>query len=92
MSDPHDAGPSDAYARAEAALDALLARYARRIQQKRRAAPTDSEATEQMLAERRELLADKHRMEEMSEEQLVQVAAIYEARNENWDSDVPDGK
>ncbi|WP_425824609.1 hypothetical protein [Streptomyces fractus] len=90
MDDAHEAGLSDPQTRAQTALDALLQRYAARIMAKRRAGLDDTEEMSRLVEERQALVADKEGMLEMSDEQLVQVAAVYEARIETWDSDAPD--
>jgi hypothetical protein len=96
MMDPMDEAPgADLPAppeRAEAALDSLLARYEARIQQHRRAAAPDTERLEQLVSERQELLTDLDLLPELSDEQLLQVAAIYETRNDSLDSAQPDAQ
>ncbi|MFI0239869.1 hypothetical protein [Streptomyces sp. NPDC016845] len=78
--------------RAESALDSLLARYAQRIERQRDAAAPDPERLAQLVAEREELLTDKDLLRGLSEEQLVQVTAIYETRNDSLDSPQPDAR
>ncbi|MEV1021350.1 hypothetical protein [Streptomyces sp. NPDC050264] len=78
--------------RAEDALDSLLARYEARIQQHRRAAAPDTERHDQLIAERQELLTDKSLLSGLTDEQLVQVTAIYETRNDALDSSQPDAQ
>ncbi|MET9496223.1 hypothetical protein [Streptomyces sp. NPDC006552] len=86
---PEPALPAPA-ARAANALDRLLAHYADRIAELRRAAAPDAERLGRLLAERQELLTDKDLLADLTEEQLVQVAAIYETRNDTLDSTQPD--
>lgn len=81
-----------ALARAEGALDSLLARYDERIGRHRDAAAPDAERLAQLVAEREELLTDKDLLRGLSEEQLVQVTAIYETRNDSLDSPQPDAR
>ncbi|GAA2305274.1 hypothetical protein OKJ48_44250 [Streptomyces kunmingensis] len=78
--------------RAEGALDSLLARYEARIEQHRRSAAADPERLDQLVAERQELLTDKDLLAELSDEQLLQVTAIYETRNDALDSSQPDAQ
>ncbi|MFJ8820805.1 hypothetical protein ACIREE_03380 [Streptomyces sp. NPDC102467] len=93
MNEAHDAVELPApLTRAESALDSLLARYETRIQQHGRAAAPDAGRHEQLLAERQELLTDKSLLSGLSDEQLVQVTAIYETRNDALDSSQPDAQ
>lgn len=88
MDDSHDDLPPY-YARAEQALGSLLARYAAQIHRLRRAgdaAPPG--ALERLMAERQELQADQSTLVDLDDEQLAQVAAIYEARNEAFAAEV----
>ncbi|MFZ3562889.1 hypothetical protein ACOKM5_43940 [Streptomyces sp. BH097] len=92
MDDAHDSGLSESQTRAQTALDDLLQRYAARIMAKRRAGLGDTDELAALVEERQALVADKEGLLEMSDEQLVQVSAVYEARIETWASDAPDPK
>ncbi|MFI7382741.1 hypothetical protein [Streptomyces sp. NPDC049813] len=88
---PEDELPEPAV-RAEAALARLLARYEERIAQGRRAAAPDTERLARLVAEREELLTDRDLLAGLSDEQLLQVTAIYETRGDTLDSSQPDAQ
>ncbi|MFJ9038639.1 hypothetical protein ACIRF8_18855 [Streptomyces sp. NPDC102406] len=92
MDEAHDTGLPAPRVRAEEALNSLLARYEDRIRQHRRAAVPDAERLGQLAHEQQELLTDRDLLPELSEEQLLQVTAIYETRNEALDSTQPDAQ
>ncbi|MEU6387810.1 hypothetical protein [Streptomyces sp. NPDC046939] len=79
-------------ARAEMALDSLLARYADRIERLGSTADPDPERLAQLVAEREELLTDRDLLSGLSGDELVRVSAIYETRNDSLDSPQPDAR